>query len=62
MAIHTKLAAKNETGNFEQFRDFMKRLVAVPHSEIKSRLDAERAAKKRKPKKKASASRDSASS
>jgi hypothetical protein len=49
-------------GSFEQFRGFMKRLVAVPHSEIRARLEAEKAAKKQRPKKKRGASRDSASS
>jgi len=28
-----------------KFTDFMRRLVAVPHSEIKAKLDAERKAK-----------------
>ena len=28
-----------------KFTDFMRRLVAVPHSEIKEKLDAEKAAK-----------------
>jgi hypothetical protein len=43
---------------FEKFNSTMRKLIAVPHSEIKAKLDAEKAAKKRKPKK-ASASRDS---
>lgn len=46
---------------FEKFDETMRRLVGVSHSEIKAKLDAERAAKKRKPKKKAFAS-DHASS
>jgi hypothetical protein len=33
---------------FNRFTDFMKRLVAVPHSEVKAKLDAERDAKKLK--------------
>jgi hypothetical protein len=40
--------------DFDKFTNFMRRLVAVPHSEIKAQLDAEREAKR--------ASRDSASS
>jgi len=36
----------------------MRKLISVPHSEIKAKLDAEKAAKKRKPKR-PSASRDS---
>ncbi len=30
--------AKNEPGDFERFTGFMKRLVAVPHAEIKERI------------------------
>jgi hypothetical protein len=48
MANRPKSPAKNPTGDFGQFTNFMRRLVAVPHSEIKARLDAEKLAKKRK--------------
>jgi hypothetical protein len=41
-------SSKDMTGNFAEFTDFMRRLVAVPHSEIKAQLDAEKRAKKRK--------------
>jgi hypothetical protein len=57
MANHPKSPAKNPTGDFGQFTDFMRRLVAVPHSEIKARLDAEKQAKKQQ--KKLSSSRAS---
>lgn len=40
------LSAKIETGNSDRFTEFMRRLVQVPHSEIKSKLDAEREAKR----------------
>jgi hypothetical protein len=33
-------------GDFGKFTEFMKRLVAVPHAEIKAELDAEKQAKK----------------
>jgi hypothetical protein len=33
---------------FEKFDNFMRRLAAVPHSEIKAALDKEKKAKKRK--------------
>jgi hypothetical protein len=33
---------KNSPGEFDRFTDFMRRLVAVPHSEIKAKLDAEK--------------------
>jgi len=56
MANHPNPSAKNETGDFAQFTDFMRRLVAVPHSKIKEKLAAEKAAKRT-----ISASRDSAS-
>jgi len=48
MANHPKPSAKNETGDFAKFTDVMRKLVAVPHSEIKARLDAEKRAKTRK--------------
>ncbi|MGH9510860.1 MAG: hypothetical protein ACRD2U_01860 [Terriglobales bacterium] len=47
MANHPKPSAKNETGDFGKFKNFMQRLVAVPHSEIKAKLDAEKQAKQR---------------
>jgi hypothetical protein len=48
MANHPKPSAKNVTGDFGQFTNFVRRLVAVPHSEIKAKLDAEKRAKTRK--------------
>jgi hypothetical protein len=41
-------SAKNVEGDFGHFTNFMRRLVAVPHSEIKAKLDAEKQAKARK--------------
>ena len=43
-----KPSAKNDTGEYARFTDFMRHLVRVPHSEIKAQLDAEREEKKRK--------------
>ena len=40
--------AKNVEGDFGQFTNFMRKLVAVPHSEIKAKLDAEKRAKQRR--------------
>jgi hypothetical protein len=54
---HPKPSAKNAEGDFKQFTNFMRRLVAVPHSEVKAKLDAEKRAKKRKKTSKSSASR-----
>jgi hypothetical protein len=48
MANHPKAPAKNPTGDFGQFTNFMRRLVAVPHSEIKAKLDAEKQAKQQR--------------
>jgi hypothetical protein len=48
VAKHPTTSAKNVTGYFGQFTEFMKRLVAVPHSEIKAALDAEKEAKQRR--------------
>jgi len=33
---------------FDRFTDTMRKLVRVPHSEVKAQLDAEKEAKKRK--------------
>jgi hypothetical protein len=48
-------SGKNVTGDFDKFTHFMRRLMAVPHSEIKAKLDAEKQAKPRR-KKQSSAS------
>ena len=39
-------SAKNESGDFERFKDFARRVVSVPYSTIKARLDAEKEAKR----------------
>jgi hypothetical protein len=49
------MKTKNE---FENFQNLMGNLMKVPHSEVKAKLDAEKAAKKRKKAKKSSASRE----
>ena len=51
-AIHLigeyRVKIKNGKANeFQRFTDFMKRLVSVPHAEIKEKLDAEKRNKKR---------------
>jgi hypothetical protein len=38
--------AKNVSGDFDTFTNFARRLVAVPHAEIKAKLDAEKEAKR----------------
>ncbi len=45
---------------YAAFSDLAKRILAVPHSEIKAKLDAEKASKKRKKSRKSSASREGA--
>jgi hypothetical protein len=37
----------NEPGDFDRFKSFMGRLMAVPHSELKAKLDAEKKHKQR---------------
>jgi hypothetical protein len=39
-------SSKNVTGDFDAFSDFARRIVSVPHSEIKAKLEAEREAKR----------------
>lgn len=51
-------SGRKNQDEYAKFTDFMRRIVAVPHSEIKAKLDAERKAKTRKSKR-ASASRAS---
>jgi len=34
------------SGDFDRFKDFTRRILSVPHSEIKEKLDAEKAAKR----------------
>jgi len=41
-----EVSAKIQTGDFDRFTEFARRLVAVPHAEIKAKLDAEREAKR----------------
>jgi len=54
MAHHPKPSAKNATGEYATFHDALKKVLSVSHSEIKSKIDAE----KRKRTKKSSASRE----
>jgi hypothetical protein len=53
VASHPKPSAKNATGEYAAFENALKKVLSVPHSAIKSKLDAE----KRKRIKRASASR-----
>jgi hypothetical protein len=40
-------SAKNETDEYMAFENLLRRVVQVPHSEIKARLDAEKKAKEK---------------
>jgi len=40
------IPAKDVEGNTQAFTSLMRRLIAVPRSEIKAKLDAEKAAKR----------------
>jgi len=42
---HPKPSAKNETGEYENFERALKKVLSVPHSEIKARLDAAKKAR-----------------
>jgi len=53
LANHPKPSAKNETGEYAAFEGALKKILSVPHSEIKSKLNAE----KRKKARRSSASR-----
>jgi hypothetical protein len=39
---HPTDPAKNETGDFGRFKDFVRRIVAVPHSEVKAAMEADK--------------------
>lgn len=43
---------------FEKFDQTMRKLIQVPHEKIKAKLDAEKAARKRKPKKASASGRE----
>jgi len=43
---HPSSPAKNPEGDFDQFKDFMRQLVAVPHDTIKARIQAEKEQKR----------------
>jgi hypothetical protein len=51
---------KKKNEEYDRFENLTRQLVGVPHSEIKAKLDAEKAAKKRKKPKTSSASREGA--
>lgn len=44
--LRQKTTAMELNGDFGKFKDFMRRLVAVPHSEIKAAMEAEKTRKK----------------
>lgn len=54
MANGPTTRAKDVMGSAAVFTDFTRRILAVPHSEIKAQLDAEKAAKRTSAKRSAS--------
>jgi hypothetical protein len=44
--MKAKTGAKDTTGDFEQFKDFARQILSVPHSEIKATLEAEKRGKR----------------
>ena len=49
-----------KSNEYTTFNDLAKKLISVPHSEVKAKLNAEERAKKRKKSKDSSASREGA--
>jgi len=60
MGNRVSIPAKDVVGTKAALDSFTRRILAVPHSAIKAKLEAEKAAKRTQPKR--SASRDSVSS
>jgi len=58
MPNRPRTPASEIKGDFAQFTNFMRRLVAVPHNEIKAQLDAEKEARKQKRASRASHDKD----
>jgi hypothetical protein len=56
----TESAMKSQNPEYDKFNAMMSRLIAVPHSEIKAKLDAEKRekARKRKPKRTSAPEKD----
>ena len=50
-------SAKNEAGDSDKFKSFVRQVLSVPHSEVKAKLDAEKEEKKRKRASRASSDR-----
>lgn len=42
MPTKPKPSAKNEPGDFDKFSNFVRRLMAVPHSEVKAAMEADK--------------------
>jgi len=49
---------KKKQNEYDNFESLARQLINVPHDEVKAKLDAEKAAKKRKKSKVSSASRE----
>ena len=47
MAHHPKPSAKNETGEYATFELALRKVLSVPRSAMKAKLDAEKRARKR---------------
>jgi hypothetical protein len=42
MANHPKPSGKNDSGEYATFEGALKKILSVPHSQIKSKLDAKK--------------------
>ena len=50
MANHPKPSAKNEQGEYAMFEAALKKVLSVPHSELKAHLDREKRVRKQRTK------------
>jgi hypothetical protein len=50
MASHPKPSAKNEPGEYANFENALRKVLSVPHSEIKAKIDSEKQARKQQKK------------
>ena len=41
-------SAKNETGDSDKFKNFVRQVLSVPHGQVKAKLDAEKKARRQK--------------
>jgi hypothetical protein len=55
MASRPNPSAKNETGEYANFENALRKVLSVPHSEVKAKIDAGKQARKQQKQKSSSA-------